>query len=129
MNAILRRCRCFLAVAAPALVAVLLAGCATGIDWNTRVGSYTYDQAVLELGPPDKQARLSDGTTVADWLAYRGGTSRVFAGGGYGYWHPHHPHFYGGPTIVVDDYATYESYLRLVFAPDGSLQSFKKYTR
>ena len=31
------------------------------IDWNGRVGNYTYDQAVMELGPPDKTATLSDG--------------------------------------------------------------------
>ncbi|MGH9578308.1 MAG: hypothetical protein ACRD3R_12790, partial [Terriglobales bacterium] len=103
------------------LSALLLAGCATAIDWNTRVGTYTYDQAVLELGPPDKHAQLSDGTTVAEWLAYRGGTSRVFATGGYAHWHRGYVH--GGPAFYLDDYTTYENFLRLVFAPDGVLKS------
>jgi len=116
-------------VAATVSLVLLLgvAGCRTPIDWNTRVGSYTYDQAVLELGPPDKHAKLSDGTIVAEWLTYRGGTSRVYAGGGYGHWGGHRPYY--GPTVIVDDYPTFESFLRLIFAPDGTLKSFRKYTR
>lgn len=112
------------ALAAISAAAWLFAGCVTPIDWKTRVGSYTYDQAVIELGPPDKSAKLSDGATVAEWLAYRGGTSRLYAGG---YWYAY-PH-YAGPAMIVDDYPTYESFLRLIFAPDGTLKAFKKYTR
>ena len=50
-----------------ALTNCLTTGCKTApkIDWNSRVGNYTYDQAVAELGPPDKSAKLSDGKTVA----------------------------------------------------------------
>ena len=64
------------------LAVVFFAGCATTkpIDWNSRVGSYTFDQAVTELGPPDKQAKLSDGKTVAQWITHReGGTSLASA--------------------------------------------------
>jgi hypothetical protein len=52
---------------------VLLIGCSTTkkVDWNSRVGSYTYDQAMVEYGPPDKQAKLSDGRTVAEWITRR----------------------------------------------------------
>jgi len=40
------------------LAALVLAGCVTQkIDWSARVGNYTYDQAVMELGPPDKSAK------------------------------------------------------------------------
>lgn len=51
-------------------VAVIFSACRTSpkVDWNTRVGSYTYDQAVAELGPPDKTAKLTDGRMVADWV-------------------------------------------------------------
>ena len=53
--------------------ALLLAGCVTPqIDWAARVGNYTYDQAVMEFGPPDKLAKLSDGSTVVEWLLQRG---------------------------------------------------------
>ncbi len=53
------------------LASALLAGCATTkpIDWNSRVGKYTYGQAVTELGQPDRQARLSDGKVVYKWFA------------------------------------------------------------
>jgi hypothetical protein len=53
-----------------ALAVVFLAGCATTppVDWNSRIGHYTYDQAVTELGPPARQVRLSDGKIVCKWF-------------------------------------------------------------
>ena len=103
-----------------------LAGCAsTRIDWNSRIGNYTYDQAVLELGPPDKSAKLSDGSTVAEWLTRRGypGSGGMAYGYGYPYYHHYHEwyHYYepGSP-----DY-----FLRLTFGPDGKLQAYKRVTR
>ena len=38
----------------PLVAAVLLAGCATTklVDWNSRIGAYTFDQAITELRPP-----------------------------------------------------------------------------
>lgn len=112
------------------LLVAVLAGCATGPDWNTRIGSYTYDQAIVDMGPPDKSAKLSDGTTVAEWLAYRSGTGRAYVSGGYGYggygWgYP----YYHGSAIIVDGAPSYESFLRLVFAPDGTMRSWRKFTR
>jgi len=73
-----------------ALMVAFIVGCATTrpIDWNGRVGIYTFDQAVTELGPPDKQAKLSDGKTVAEWITHRNGGSSFSVGTG----------FYGGNT-------------------------------
>jgi hypothetical protein len=53
-----------------ALSVAFLAGCATTppVDWNSRIGNYNYAQAVTELGPPDRQARLSDGKIVCKWF-------------------------------------------------------------
>ncbi|HUA39212.1 MAG TPA: hypothetical protein VMA35_12545 [Candidatus Sulfopaludibacter sp.] len=75
-----------------ALAAWVVTGCTTTkpIDWNNRVGSYTFDQAVTELGPPDKQAKLSDGRTVAQWITHREGGASFslgtgFAGGNTGF--------------------------------------------
>jgi hypothetical protein len=53
------------------LAAALFAGCATtkSVDWNSRVGNYTYDQAVTEFGMPDRQSRLSDGKVVSKWFS------------------------------------------------------------
>ena len=57
------------------LAALVLAGCVTQkIDWPARVGNYTYDQAIMELGPPDKSTKLTDGTVVADWLTHHAQT-------------------------------------------------------
>jgi hypothetical protein len=61
-----------------AFAVFLLASCATTprVDWNQRVGHYTYDQAVVELGPPDKSAQLTEGGLVAEWFyPQRGGVS------------------------------------------------------
>jgi hypothetical protein len=69
------------------LLVAFMVGCATTrpIDWNSRVGIYTFDQAVTELGPPDKQAALSDGKIVASWITHRyGGTSFSIGTGFYG---------------------------------------------
>ena len=75
-----------------ALVVAFIAGCATTkpIDWNSRVGTYTFDQAVTELGPPDKQAALSDGKIVASWITHRYGGTSFSVGTG----------FYGGNTGI-----------------------------
>ena len=53
------------------LLAAFLTGCASTppIDWNSRVGHYTYDQAVAEFGTPSRQAKLSDGESVYKWSA------------------------------------------------------------
>jgi hypothetical protein len=50
------------------LMAFLLAGCATPINWQARVGVYTYDQAVTDYGPPMAFATLSDHSTVTYFL-------------------------------------------------------------
>jgi len=109
-----------------ALVA-LLAGCATRkIDWAGRTGNYTLDQAVIEFGPPDKQARLTDGTVVAEWLTRRG-YRQVYPMGGYcGYGSP----WYNGPYYAgyIDSYSP-DYFLRLMFGPDGMLQTWKKFAR
>lgn len=102
------------------LLAVLLAGCATHrIDWNARVGSYTFDQAVAEFGPPDKQAKLSDGRVVAEWISrYYSSTSVVVGTGVYGY-----P---GGMGVVQTTPNYYESKLRLTFATNNVLAAWVK---
>ena len=111
----------------PLLSVWLLAGCASTpkVDWNARVGNFTYDQAVAELGPPDKSTKLSDGSTVADWITRK--SSGVSFGLGTGYSH------YGGgmgtstgvgvgvPVGSRDDHV-----LRLTFGPDGKLTQWSK---
>jgi hypothetical protein len=108
----------------PALLACALAGCATQkVNWAARVGVYTFDQAVLELGPPDNHAKLTDGTVVADWLTSRRGAYPYIVGG-----YPMYPGWYTTPGIVSYS-ATPDWYLRLTFGPEGKLQSWKKFAK
>jgi hypothetical protein len=103
----------------------LSAGCTTTrVDWASRVGVYTFDNAVVDLGPPDKQAKLQDETVVAEWMTTRGGTF-MYPSPGYGY---HYQYWDSTPPLprYIDspDY-----YLRLTFGPDGRLQAWKKFAK
>jgi hypothetical protein len=111
------------------LIALIAAGCATHkINWASRVGDYTHDQAILELGPPDKQSTLTDGRVVAEWLITRG-RAAFYPGvsGLYGY--PGRAGYYGAfyPTYVGP--GTPDYFLRLTFSPDGKLAAWKKFAR
>ena len=50
------------------VMAVVLVGCETTYDWSNRVGTYTYNQAVVEFGPPDTKEKLDGGGVVASWV-------------------------------------------------------------
>ena len=105
-----------------ALLGFFFAGCSSTpkVDWDSRIGNYTYDQAVTELGPPDKTATLSDGRTVADWITHSHGGLSFGLGTG----------FYGSHSAVGTGVGTSTGYrdrvLRLTFGPDGKLQEVKK---
>lgn len=55
----------------PLVFVCSLVGCATNppADWNSRVGHYTYADAVHELGQPDREIRLGNGSTEFKWFA------------------------------------------------------------
>jgi hypothetical protein len=57
------------------LTIAFIIGCATTppVDWTSRVGHYTYAQALNELGPPNRQIRLSNGATEFKWFLQPGG--------------------------------------------------------
>lgn len=102
------------------LALVAFAGCATRqkVDWSARVGSYTFDQAVLDYGPPTKQAKLTDGTLVAEWQTQRGYAQTYYPPApGYRY-----RYGYGAP---ITSYSP-DAFLRLTFGPDGMLRAWKK---
>jgi hypothetical protein len=105
-----------------ALAATLITGCKTTppVDWNSRVGTYTFDQAVIELGPPDKQAKLSDGKTVAEWITHYYNNSGFSVGTG----------FFNGPAGVGVVQSTgssgYDKILTLTFDTGGKLVSWSK---
>ena len=104
------------------LAALVLAGCVTQkIDWSARVGNYTYDQAVMELGPPDKCAKLTDGTVVADWLTHH---AQIIVAAE-PYFAP--PGCYFGPlTPMRTETYVPARYLRLTFGADGKLKTWRE---
>src|SRR5215203_5678806 len=103
--------------------ALICAGCKSTpkTDWNNRVGTYTLDQAVSELGPPDKSAKLSDGKTVAEWISRgRGGGFSFGVGTGM---HSGHSSVGVGQTVGP---GSRDRVLRLVFDTDNKLVSWSK---
>jgi hypothetical protein len=116
--------RVWLERVAIALLLFTVAGCATRkIDWAARVGTYTFDQAVVDFGPPDKHAKLTDGTTVAEWVTQRGYTSTYYAPG-YGYPYRRHWGYYSMPVSTSSP----NYLLRLTFDPAGRLTGWKKFS-
>ena len=108
-----------------AFLAVLFAGCATEpkINWQARIGIYTYDQAVKDFGPPDKFAKLSDGTTVSEWLLRRGEIVQTPEP----YFYP--PGYFGpiGPAYSQSYFPA--RFLRLTFGADGKLLAEKEFSK
>ena len=100
------------------LMMLVVGGCATTkIDWNSRIGNYSFDDAVVELGVPDRQATLTDGSIVAEWLTQRGGA---------------YAHGYGFGRSRFHTYSVTEMpdrYLRLVFGPDRNLARAGSFAR
>ena len=96
-----------------------LAACQTvpPVDWQARVGHFTFDQAVQELGPPEKSALPSDGTRVADWLTARGQRNVVFHA------------LPWGRVIQTEGVCDPDRLLRLTFGPDGQLREWKRVWR
>ncbi|MFM2082074.1 MAG: hypothetical protein RL380_765 [Verrucomicrobiota bacterium] len=109
-------------------LALLLVGCAStpSINWDARVGNYSRDQAIGELGPPDREAALSDGSMVGEWLLQRGRT-QTFVSPGYTYWTPHG--YVNGGGNYVDSAMLPDYFLRLTFGSEGRLRAWKKFAR
>lgn len=107
-------------------VSLMLSACKTTppIDWNSRVGNYTYDQAVTELGPPDKYARLSDGLTVAEWITGRRGNSSISIGTGFISGGSHSATGVGVGQTMGGGYS--DMILRLTFGVDNRLLTWSK---
>jgi hypothetical protein len=76
--------RCLLLI----VLALLPGGCASDtkavikdIDWGSRIGTYTYAEALAELGEPDVISQSSEGT-IAEWVLQR--SPNIFFGFGFG---------------------------------------------
>lgn len=105
-------------------IALAWMGCATArIDWNSRVGSFTYDQAVLDMGPPERSETLTDGTKVAEWLIARGYARGTMTSlGGFPYYG-----YYGYPSVqYYTEQPSPDHLIRLTFSKDGVLKTWRK---
>jgi hypothetical protein len=105
-----------------AIAAAFITGCKSTppFDWNSRVGTYTFDQAVTEFGPPDKQAKLSDGKMVAEWITHRSGRTGFGVGTGF---------YTGGVGIGVGQSVGSghpDRVMKLTFGTDNKLASWSK---
>jgi hypothetical protein len=101
--------------------AILFAGCSTQkVNWNARIGNYTMDQAIIDFGPPDKQAKLSDGKTVDEWISHYSSGGYVGVSTGI-YGTP-----YGGGFIESSSPTYYESKMQLTFGTNRVLTAWSK---
>jgi hypothetical protein len=108
---------------------VLLFGCASGpkinpnINWSERIGNYTYDQALAELGPPAVVAESSEGRS-ADWVLKRSPQMSFGFGIGGGTYGSHVGTGIGVGTSVSPP--PHGEYLHLAFDHEGKLKAWSK---
>lgn len=112
------------------LLAWVMAGCASGlkekvnqIDWNSRIGQYTYADALAELGQPDLIGESSSGRT-AEWVVQRRSEPSFGIGIGSGAIGPHTGVGVGvGSTIGGRPHG---DYLQLTFDTTGQLREWSR---
>jgi hypothetical protein len=104
------------------LAITLVTGCATTkpVDWNSRVGHYTYNQAISEFGLPNRQTKLSDGKVVSKWfvqppVAPRFNSGMTYYGSNHG--------LGAGQTIETSHT---DHVLQLTFGTNGTLIDWSK---
>jgi len=99
----------------------LLSGCASTpeTDWASLVGSYTYAEAVTDLGKPTRVEPTADGGRVAEWSKPRTYTKSMTA----------LPPSYGqAETRGMNTYGTVapDKVLRLTFDAQGKLVNWSR---
>ena len=118
--------RCLLLIA----LALLAGSCASGtkatvknVDWGSRIGTYTYQEALAELGEPDVIGQSSEGM-ISEWVLQRSPGFSFgfgFGSGSYG----HHSATEAGVGASVSPPPSGE-YLHLRFDKDGKLAEWTK---
>ena len=104
-----------------ALTVAFLAGCAAPppINWDSRIGHYTFEQAMAELGAPDRQSRLGDGKTVFKWYIRPPVVSHFNSGMSY-----YGNNDFGASQTVGSSYNN--EMLQLTFDTNGELTAWSK---
>jgi len=118
--------RCLLLI----VLALLAGGCVSGnkaviqdIDWGSRIGTYTYEEALAELGKPDVIGQSSEGT-IAEWVLERSpNVTFGFGFGGVGY--GRHTSTGVGVGTTVSPPPSGE-YLHLRFDNEGNLTEWRR---
>jgi hypothetical protein len=118
--------RCLLLI----VLAFVTGSCASGnkatlkdIDWGSRIGTYTYEEALAELGKPDVIGQSSEGM-IAEWVVRRSPmVSFGFGFGAEGY--GHHTSTGVGVGTTVSPPPSGE-YLHLRFDNDGLLAEWAR---
>ena len=113
------------------IVLIFLAGsCASGtkatvkdIDWGSRIGTYTYEEALAELGEPDVISESSEGKT-AEWVLRRSPNVSFGLGFGSGSFGRHTSTGVGVGTSVSPPPSG--EYLQLRFDKDGKLTEWTR---
>jgi hypothetical protein len=118
------------------LAVMVLAGCVTPINWQARVGVYSYNQAVMDYGPPMTVTKLNDSSTVVEWMTERSAvvvTPEPYYYGPYygpGYYGHHPGPYYYGPAWPAYSSAYFPArFLRLEFDSGGKLKAWKEFTK
>lgn len=109
------------------VTATIMAGCATNPPaqvWDNRRGHYTEGQAVAQYGPPRRSAALTDGSHVDTWLMREGSRNDWT----YIYTPERTPYVANISDFDIWRNQPYipDEYLRLMFAPDGTLVAWDK---
>ena len=104
-----------------ALAVAFLTGCATPppANWDSRVGHYSYNQAVTELGSPDRQTRLGDGKVVSKWFVQPPVSPRLNSGMSY-----YGNNDFGAGPSAGSSYS--DRMLQLTFDTDNTLTAWSK---
>ncbi|MDB6109923.1 MAG: hypothetical protein JWR69_1673 [Pedosphaera sp.] len=111
---------------------ILLAGCTTGtplvnyplVNWDRRVGNYSYNLALVDLGTPERSATLPNGTLVADWITRRSTPGTMGLGTRAGF----EPPTFWESSVPGRMQPTPNYHLRLTFGRDGKLTAWEKYS-
>ena len=119
-----------LCLGAVSVIALLLCfGCASrpkidpNINWSERIGNYTFDQALAELGRPAVVAESAQGRS-ADWIVKRSPNVSFGFGVGGGSYGSHVGTGVGVGTSISPP--PHGEYLHLDFDPQGTLRGWSK---
>jgi len=110
----------------------LAGGCTSGsktyvksIDWGGRIGTYTYEEVLVELGQPDVIGESSEGK-IAEWVIRRSPGISFGVGLGSGSYGHHSSTGVGVGTSVSPPPSG--EYLRLRFDREGKLAEWTRVT-